>query len=613
MKGRTSGNRRGLATLLAFCLAAGAAHQTWAASQGLKVDLVIETSDGSPPAAGQTVSITLSYRDLVTGRGPKGLTPAAWVRRLQPDRLPCHDAAQNFRITRSVSRDDVPLFGAWIGLVHLDGNFGLIDPKIDFQGTNLVAMKPIGGLPNALTATRGFPSLFVSSPQRDAVLRLTLPDLALATRLSGIDEPGDMVEGDRGAIFVAENSTGNVLFADEEGRVQKRLPVGKPPLRLSEVPASLRFPAGVFARSSDGAALWFERANGETIHSYPPPAFDGSGDTASWPGGIAASRAGEAALHILYRDAPARQVAVSLAHPPDGFISEPGGRYLLAWSNEARLAELVETAYGKVVQSFALDFPISEAVFSGETLFVGYDGSARVSIVDLKSRRGGGEALVRGVVLSAEQTAEGTTGKSPKVLLDAIGDDGMATALIEDGDLIHVLHGGALHASPIVGTIPVKGAGVRDLAILDRSLVETADSTFTTKVRLPDRGPLELVATTGVGGLTSCLPIALADDGQSAEPPEPHLIRLDREAVRAGQETQIRLQLANVDAADLERIPLVAMALSGSWQAEITGVRQADGSYLARASFPAPGEYPLILPARVAGKELAPLLVEVGR
>jgi hypothetical protein len=122
---------------------------------------------------------------------------------------------------------------------------------------------------------------------------------------------------------------------------------------------------------------------------------------------------------------------------------------------------------------------------------------------------------------------------------------------------------------------------------------------------------LEVVATTGVGGVTACSRVAL-DGSYDAEPPsEPRLAFAAEGRVRAGEPTTVRLRLDGVPSSPQALEFLVTTLEGGAWRNIIAASRSPDGTYMLPMTFPAPGDYPVIPLGSGLGDRIAPLIIEV--
>ena len=595
-----------LAMLIGGAVTAAAQQAVKAA---LTADIRVEpTRPGEKLVPGGFAKVTIAYRDATTGTAPPGLSPAAWIRRLDAGRPACERAAQSFRVTRALTRDDVPLFGAFIALENVDDTISIIDPKIDFQGSGMVSLQQMGEKPSAVAELASKQQLAVSLPDRGAVVTYSLPDLDEDWQSEPLARPGALVEAADGLLFAAEDGAGDIVKLDG-GKIVGRWPVGPGPIRLVGIPASARFEASMIAIAANGAALWIEAPGGQEVVSLPTGAIPTRADVLSWAGGIAyADFAGK--LVLRYRDSPSTVQAIDTRIAIEGMSLDAGGRYLLAWSNSALQAELVDLAFGKALQGFALAGPISNAVFSADTLFAGHAGLPAVSIVDLAPLSVGGEALVRPARLESADV-DAPTG-TPKVMVRAIGDSDNVVAFREGDRTLFILHGGAGHASPIVGTIALRGGRPADVKVLNRGLRETASGVFEAQVSLPRKGPLEIVATTGVGGVTTCRHIELDSAGGQDQPAEPRLVLVDGPRPRVGETMLVHIKLDGLAGPLPQSLQFMATVLpAGSWRTYIRAELAADGTYSAPMTFPAIGDYPLIPIGSGLGDKVAPLIIEV--
>lgn len=176
-----------------------------------------------------------------------------------------------------------------------------------------------------------------------------------------------------------------------------------------------------------------------------------------------------------------------------------------------------------------------------------------------------------------------------------------------------VMAGGGLSSAPM-SVVPLKGDPPRRLAAFARSLVETAPGVFEVAAHLPRGGEWELVATTGTGGTTACVPVRADPEAEPAARPS-LAVELEAAELEAaageGEGARATDLVARVEPApDRASVRLVLAALDGGWARVVEAHAGADGRYRARVMWPWPGGYSVALadPAPAA----APAVVRVA-
>ena len=595
------------AALLAVVISVSQPVRAQPAASGLQVSLALADAEGTlveQAPVGSAFRLNLRFSDPL-GAPATGLAPTAWLRRPGPGRPVCQEAARAFRVTGRISSDDVRLAGLFVLALDEEARLAVIDPSRPASRGTIAALVPLGDTPGALVVHDGLGAAFASRPSRGDVVRVLLPSGRPVVLAQGLGRPVALLSAPGGRLWVGDDAGGRAFLLAQDGKVVATTALVAGPVRL--VAAG---PARLAAVGADGAAHLLDRATGRPVAAFPAGSANGA-LVATADALVAADPAGQ--LVRRWADRP------NLAEPLDvpGQVNQlavgADGRWLVASTEDAASGSgvsVLDLTRGRRVHSFAAPEPVDEAVVAGAAVFLTWRSRPVVTVVDLAALVGAGargEAAVRDVRLLEDATAVPPIRTEP--MMTAL-DPLPAVAVVRPGSraMATVMAGGGLSSAPM-SVVPLKGGLPRQLAAFARSLVETAPGVFEVSAQLPRGGAWELVATTGTGGTTACLPVPA--EAEIELPAQPRLI-VQLEAI-AGEGAAVRTTdlVARVESAPLgPSLRLLLAALDGGWSRVIDARAEAGGRYRARVAWPWTGSFSVAIAGPARGT--APTLVQVA-
>lgn len=515
--------------------------------------------DGSagpiPPAA--PFAIEVAVTNHAAAEPPPGLALYGWLRRIDPSDLPCAEAAEAFLRTGRLPVGAVFLNDPLVAVVTADDTLMLVDPEFSLASANILSATPLPGRPAALVADPEARRLLLPLPEAgslasvDATGRLDLLG-------EGLGRPVAAVPAAAGGAFVLDGATGRVI----------RLPDGPAPGRRA---AGLAAAAG----SAPAAALWgpegaalFDTASGEILIDAPGPSDAAAvlaADGAAF--GLAVLRGD--ALELRFRDAPGAPLRVPLAAPATRLAVSPDGRILAAHDPAGGPVSIVDAGRSRLVQATSAGgTAIAEVLLTGRAAFLMLADQTRVGVLDTRAIARGETAEFREVPLGAADPAppEGA------VLLASLAPDPGVLAVHRQSRQGYRLHDyGTTGNVPAMTALPLRGGEPRLVAGIDRSFRQTGPGRFRTVASLPGPGRWELVATTGLGALSFCLPVPVAEPGAPA--PEPGRI-----LALPGADGALQLRLLAGNGAPVSAEGVLTFAdLAGGWRDRVPFRTGRDG------------------------------------
>ena len=316
------------------------------------------------------------------------------------------------------------------------------------------------------------------------------------------------------------------------------------------------------------------------------------------PGGgastIAAATGRDPAVgHLLFADAPGAPVAVRLPAAAERVALDPLAPRAIFWSPSGA-ATVVDVATAAPVGAVALRDGIGAVAFAGEAAFFLTPDQSAVAVLDLAALAPGKAPELREVRLGPRGTAATDAGgllvpldPSPQAM--AVNAETFTAFVIDESS--------RMGDAPPMTAVRLRGGRPVRLAVIDRSFREAEPGRFRARAIVPAPGPHELVLTTGIGGMSTCFPIAVGsgpDAVTKAAPPAAPRVTLTPEApLRVGTEGWVTVALNDEEGRPIPSrgLRLSAVLLDMGWRTPLGARGDGGGRTGFRAAFPLPGVY----------------------
>ncbi|MFC5395153.1 hypothetical protein [Bosea vestrisii] len=568
--------------------------------EAYRADLALLDRDGkavSRPAANTPLRLRLTLADGATGAAPRGLHLAAFLRPAAAGKADCAETARIYRATRRTARGDVDLNGLLIASLGRDGRIALADPRLDLATSNLTRIVSFPEAPAAIAAEPATMAMLASLPAAGEVVRILLPSGERQVLTSGLGRPGALAVARDGSIVVHEEA---------RQRLAVLAPSGEPRTHIAlDGPARLEVATDghILALGESGAALVLDsddaRETGRATLPAGPKAFSPLAHA------LLTAAPDRAALTRIFLDAPEQPAEIAIAAPAASLHASAGGRFIFALGEGGRALSIVDMQSEMLVQAAGFDEPVIAIAFAGEAAFLQFAGRSAVGVVTIDSIRAGKGLAVRRVDLG--RAPEGVV-QSEDALIASLAPIPGVLAAGPDPRGLYLIFAEAGHANAPQTALRLRSDVPRRVAALDRSFRETAPGRYETAALLPHGGAWMLVVNAGAGSFTRCFAFEAegpAPAGAQAEPPRLVLDR-ERSRIRARTPSELVFRLAGSEAPPRR---LIAASLTSHWRGTGTVRQREDGLFAAELSFPAPGQYPVILDG---GSGAEPMIVEVS-
>ncbi|MFX0546609.1 hypothetical protein ACEWPL_013790 [Roseovarius sp. S1116L3] len=584
----------------ACCLAAALSAGHGAAQDGitsLTADLILtDPVSGQPmqPGAGQLVQLDLTLTDAVTGQRPRGVPLQGWVRPVQPGNSSCEQAVRGFLTTGAVPTGSVNLNTSVLAMLSRDGSVGVIDPKLNLMSANMLAAFKLDEVPTGIAVDTDQMRILATQSAAGRVIALPVPGGEATVLASGLVAPAGLALSEDGDIWVGSSQGGTLSRLAPDGSVRSSTRMGAASVTLRD---EIDLPLVAF--SDTGAIRIIDRVTGQTVFEKGPGArlldVAAISDT-----GVLSLPAGRTAADLRYLDAADLPVSIPLGLPFTRVSSSVDGRFALAWTPGEGTFVLIDLARAQVVQPVQLrDATLTEArIFNDAAYLLSHDGGY-VGVIDLATVGIGRPAEITEVRLGVKgPRPEGDTAllvplaPSPQLLA--------VDPVTQTGFVIGAMAG--VNGMPPMDATRLRGGIPQKVLIVDRRLEEVAPGGFRV-VWAFAAGEYELVLTTGISGLSSCLRFAVQGTRQAnGILPVRMEVTAGPGAILAGREHELRITFYGPDGAVLPMpaTRFVVPSFKSGWRTDVVATPQADGALAMRVTLPHAGSFavqPVHLPA----------------
>ena len=605
-------------TLTAMGLAALAALPV--AAEDLKPALSATTEflslDGQPLAAiapQDPVQIRVSISSGLGGGPPSGLELFGWLRRMDASDLPCGQAAEAFMRTGRLPNGTIFLNDPVIGVLTEDRAFTVTDPDFSLASANILGATMLETDAATLRSDASGRRFLLALPDQGRVQAIGPAGDEMGA-ITGLDRPQDASGAGDGAVIVLEGD-GDLLRIAADG-TRQGLAAGIAALRPSTDPDWLA------ALAADRAVLVDTRRGSIHTQLAAKGLRDAAAlaETGAAPFGMALLTGAGVAIHYL--DAPEIAQPIPLPgpdpHPATQIAAAPGGRVALAWSPAGGPVHVIDVARGRLVRSVRANAPISEVAFSQSSAFLMLASQTHVGALDLDAIARGDMAEFREILIG---TASPAPGHARQLLAPLWPLDGMLAVHADSYQGYRIMESSTMGDAPAMTATSLRGGIPRLVATLDRSFHEGPKGIFQTVASLPGPGRFELVATTGLGALSFCteLPVAQPQGpatmatGRLSIHPEAGANSVGANSAGANSAGAIRLALTDAEGRPREGLTgrVTFTALTGSWRANAP-LRTGKGG-VSDLAFALPALDAVLIRVDMGDEHFAPLLWEKPR
>jgi hypothetical protein len=512
----------------------------------------------SATSSGDAASVELQLKDT-EGLPLSRAEPLGWLLPDDPTTSCAGSIAKAMNAT--IASDAISLNSVRVFAAFADGSIGILDPQTSFAGTQLESALDFG-----------MPIIAMATDPESGRVALALSDGSLRIVAPGVPAAAQTI--------AAPNTLGEVALAWSGSQLWRLDGNGLKEIGDDSRDSSLRTDHPVLIAGADGSLL----AGGDTgqVLIVRDGNASSTANIAGLRGGAYAAKAkrwfaiagdgrlletGGGATRMIAGIADARAIA---------FDRE--GRFGIVIADGGKSLALVDSADGRVADIRPLETPATRLTMSDHFAYVHGAAAPNIDLVSLDVARSEGR-------LSSVTVPFGENGATQALKLDRVGImPGGAIVAGNDGRTLYAYAEGMMVP---MGTLGGAGRPLAGIAIIDRSLKETAPGIYRTVARVPFGGRYRLPVRMSNPRVDACVTLDLA----GAQRPAP--IARAKPVLDVGREAGAHaVSLTNAGTAPA--ILALATDTNGRWQRHVRLTRGPDGIHRGSIRFPGAGRFAVI-------------------
>lgn len=552
--------------------------------------------------AGSDALVSFSVTDKRTGQPLAGLHPNAWVSSLKagqpvPGEAECKDKIRTFMGGLLSARAEIDLNSYLVLTLNHDNTISFINPQVAFQITKLESLIPLPGRGADWALSPDKNTLFVSVPERSAVVVVDTITRKLTATIStgeGTTPRRVALTPDGRSLWVGLDGASKVAVIDAEGRkVRGVVETGRGGLHSVAFTADGRF---AYVSNSDGDKV--TAVDARTLNKVAEIAV---GET---PGPVAYSAASRnvyvAAVNgerVSVID-PSKQSVVATIPVRRGVVAlrfDPQGRYAFAVNQKENAVTVIDAATNTTVGTAEVVKSPDQVVFTDNYAYVRGVGSEKFSLINIKEVA---EGKLTPVDVQAGQ-------RPPQESADDLGVADMIAATPEgnaamianapDGMIYYYVQG---MMAPM-GTISNYKRRPLGLMLIDRSLSEVRPGVYSAPVKLRGAGRFNVSLLVDQPRVVSCFEVEIADspDAEKTRTGAALVVKTEFEGKRIapGQPAPLRFRLddpaTGQPVTGLTDVLVLVFEPPGVWQQRQWAKEVGGGVYEVTQTFPHKGMF----------------------
>ena len=465
---------------------------------------------------GDHVTFRFRLTDAATGRPITGAKPAAWLAPRSAGE-PREPAALARKIGALIQGDrlapaELDLNQFYVLALNDDATITVVDPRLSFGGSRLLAMVTLPGIGEDWAVTADDSRLFVSVPSAGRVVAIDTGSWAIVGAVEDLSHPTRLVlQGDGHDLWVTTD-TGVAVIDVDACRIRAAIKTGSGPHDI----AVGRDDAQVYVTNQGSHTVSVidgrRRARVTDVATGAAPCAIGY-STASASAYVLDAIDGT--ISVLAGDPPAVVRRVAVGRGARTLSLAPGGRLAIVANPSTNELVVIDTAVDRVIRSLATDGGADQITFSERMAYVRQTDSAMVRLIPL-------DAL--GATDRPATAIEIPGGRNPlgrvrvaclaPAIARAASDDAVLITNPADQTLYYYKEG---LAAPM-GSFRNYGHEPRAVLAVDRSLRPTSPGIYQTVARLPRPGRFDVAFYLDTPRLIHCFEVDIADDPRQPPP-----------------------------------------------------------------------------------------------
>lgn len=588
--------------------AAGAAPAPDPAGASVKIEFQAQAHDAQVKRlqAGQDLRLGFQVADSQSGFGISSLHPMAWLTpreagQPKPDQQACETQIKRLLRGGVSNPAAAELNGFYILALNADNTVAILNPLVNLNTSNLLALIPLEGQAAAWTLDSRRGLVYVTLPKAGKLAVVDINARAVRKYLPAI----------KGAEQVALQSDGRYLWiGGSGGQVQvfdavtqtalKRFSLGRGRTQLAFDDKG-RY-AFIASDAGQVAIIDIATLRERSRVTLAPGALRLAYSPLSEALYVAGGQSGRIA--VLYPQARHSRDRIAVDTGISTLAASPDGRYLFALHPKRRQVTIIDTASQRVLRTLPTGNKPDHIVFSKDYAYIRNTGATQVTLIGLPALADLKTTPVIAIPTGVDRPDQAPLrpGLSPIALLP----EGGGALIVNPADKVIYFYMEGM----MVPQNSLKSYAATPLGLLafDRSLKEgLVPGLYESNVRLSEGGVYDVAFFLSNPRTATCFELTVEGPRkQQTAQARPILhSRFADTPFRPGEPAKLRFELLDGSSgkplSDAGEVHVLSFLQSGYWQARSTARALGDGLYEADFTFPKAGKYHVLLEAPARG------------
>jgi len=567
--------------------------------QGIAIEFAAEPqTSGAKLKAGEDVNIKFKVTDTNTGTPVKGLNLSAWISLGAGDKLAdatqCRQKIQSYLTGSMRARPDVDLNSYYILALNKSPDISVIDPLLGFGGSKLLTLVMLKSPGEDWVMTKDREKLFVTLPLVNQVAVIDTRSWKVVSYVdTGIKPTSIALQADQKYVWVGNDG--------EQGKDSGVTVIDAGTLKVAAQISTGTGQHEIVVSGDNQFAFISNRESGSvSVIDVAKLAKVKDVNVGSNLVSLASSELSKAIYAVSETDGSIAVIdskgdVLTRIKTNPGARSirfAPGGRYGFVVNAKANAVSIFDTASNRVLHEVKVGKAPDQVIFSDTFAFVRSLETETVEMIRLATI--GTEIDVTEFPGGQGAPAEGSTPVRADALVRA--PEGNAVIVANPVDRVIYYYSEGM-AAPM-GNFQNYRREPLAVAIVDRSLQETAPGVYSTTVKLPASGRYDVAFLTDSPRIAHCFETT-AETNPLLKEERPVALRIEHAAkgseLPVGRNFPLRFKLidtkTNKAKDDLKDVRVLTFLAPGTWQRRDFAKSLGNGNYEVDLNVPETGVY----------------------
>ncbi|MEF3073411.1 hypothetical protein V2P20_00075 [Methylobacter sp. Wu1] len=556
--------------------------------EGLSIALAIDPVQADKIAAsalheGQPARLQFTVRDTSSKEPVKGLHPAVWLDRQNPQEqnLSCKDRINSYLQSKLAFQPDINLNSYFVLALNNKASISVIDPMNGFGGSKMITRIRLNSPGVDWALSKDNKKLYVATPLSREVAVIDTGTWQVKTFLSFAASPTRLaLQPDGHYLWVGLETTDNKSSAD----------VSAVDTEKNQVAASIATGKGghEFAFSADSRMAYVSNADNQTVAVIDTAKLANHNAVKSMarPVALAFSTlsktlyAATESGRLLVIDAEGQAGApIETGSPLKALRFSPDGRWGFALSQRDNKVFIIDASVNRLAQTVEAGAAPDQITFTDHFAYVRSTANETVSMLQLDALGKNAPAAV--TTFPGGQSAPGSSGLlSADAIVPTPERNAVVVANPADKSVYYYTEG---MAAPM-GNFENFGMNPMAVMIVDKSLQETAPGVYTGTAQLPPAGRYSVSVLLNNPTVYHCFAADIAPDPELAKSDtQPVKVEylLNSKEVPVGAPVSILVKVNHAEKNNVSDLQLLIFRIPGQWQQRLLAKPLGDGLYQA--------------------------------